>query len=885
MRKYSIRTALLTLAVVIPLSAEMKRIPGGDLIDFIVPFSAHYTLSSSPTPFSYWHNPALIAEGSLIAVEGMYTFVGSDSAGTVGAVIPTRAGSLFAAFRYCRTGGALGAGLGELNGATVGFAKHFGPMLSLGAGLTFLSARYTPITDFGLAGDLGMVLRTKGSITIAKDIAFGLALENFGKQITYGQTNYDAFPAWDIKFSLSGESPVADFLSFNSGIDVKYYPLSLSQFSFVVKTEAVILSNFFIAAGLILNEKDVDIWHIGAGAGFTLPTMTIKARYALTPRLYTNGARDLVHSVALIVGFGQEDSTPPELSYARTAAVYFSPGNTGAMETFVVTPVIRDASPLSGWQLIIKNADGEIVRTFEEVEDRLTEFDGDKFLRMLVSERMSVDAPASIEWDGTDTNGITVPDGRYTYVMRAKDEGGKTGWSAVNTVTVDASAPRITVDAPANAVMSSRAPLSFSNHVDELYLSEVTSEIRDNNGVQIRMQRDTTRESILTLAPGSLPSGVYSYTVRAADSASNSAVFGPVRFEVDNGDMRLSVIPEKRGFSPAIDSLTFHARPTPSSSVQKALFTAENESRNVVFSFATNTFPSSIVWGKEQPRSSDLLFLPEGRSLITGGLPNDGVYAAVLSVTLENGLTITSPTVSFIVDSTPPAIDLAVPNIRFSPDADGINDTLPLRIKVSDKNAIARWEIVITETRGETNAPFKRFSGRSAVDKTIVWTGRSDTGELVESANDYSIVLVAMDEFGNTSRTRASIITTDILVVKTARGYKMKVSNIEFDTGKDTLTKRSRALLDRVAEILGRYSRYAVSIEGHTDNVGGRDYNQKLSDRRSERVRDHLSSRGVDAKRLTAHGNGETSPAYSNNDEWGRARNRRVEFLLERNSR
>lgn len=883
MKKHS---AVLVFLLSIPmLTAEMKRIPGGDIIDFIVPFSAHYTLSSSPTPFSYFLNPALIAEGSLIAVEGTYTFVGNDSAGNLGVVIPTRAGSLLAAFRYYRTGGTLGSSLGELNGATVGFAKHFGPMLSIGAGLTFFSARYTPVTDFGLAADLGIVLKTKGSVTIAKDIAFGLALENFGKQISYGMTNYDGFPAWDVKFSLSGESPVADFLSFNSGVDVKYYPLSLSQLSFAVKTEAVILSNFFIAAGLILNEKDVDIWHVGAGAGFTLPSLTLKARYALTPRMLSNGGKDFVHSVSVIAGFGQEDNAPPELSYAKQPAAYFSPGSAGKSESFTVVPVIRDASPLSGWQMLIKDANGDIVRTFEDVEDRLTEFDGEKFWRMLISERMSVDAPAAVTWDGAGTNGMTVPDGRYTYVMRAKDEGGRTGWSQVNTIVVDATAPAIAVGIPENHIVSPGSPLSFTNRVDDLYLASVVSEIRDNTGAVVRMQRDTSAESIVAIAPASLPSGVYSYSVTAADNASNMHTFGPLRFEVDNGDMRLTVIPQKRGFSPAVDSLTFIARPTPSSAVQKALFSVENQNKNVVFSSATNTFPASITWGKEEPRSSDLLFLPEGRSVITGGLPNDGMHYAALTITLANGLTITSPRASFIVDSTPPVIALDAPAIRFSPDGDGNNDTLPIRISASDNNAIARWEILITESRGETNAPFKRFSGRGPVDKTIVWTGRSDSGELVESANDYSIIFRAKDEFGNTSRTKEVVITTDILVVKTSRGYKMKVSNIEFDTGKDTLAKRSREILDRVAEILVRYARYAVIIEGHTDNVGGRDYNQKLSERRSERVRDYLVSRGVDTKRLAPKGAGELSPAYANGDSWGRARNRRVEFLLERSER
>jgi OOP family OmpA-OmpF porin len=69
-----------------------------------------------------------------------------------------------------------------------------------------------------------------------------------------------------------------------------------------------------------------------------------------------------------------------------------------------------------------------------------------------------------------------------------------------------------------------------------------------------------------------------------------------------------------------------------------------------------------------------------------------------------------------------------------------------------------------------------------------------------------------------------------------------------------------------------------IEIRAYTDNVGSAQYNQRLSERRAQGVRQMFISSGVDAERVAAFGEGENSPVASNESEQGRAQNRRVEL-------
>ena len=106
------------------------------------------------------------------------------------------------------------------------------------------------------------------------------------------------------------------------------------------------------------------------------------------------------------------------------------------------------------------------------------------------------------------------------------------------------------------------------------------------------------------------------------------------------------------------------------------------------------------------------------------------------------------------------------------------------------------------------------------------------------------------------------------------------MQGIEFETGKATIKKKSYPLLDQIAAIFIENSNYIIEVQGHTDNVGKAEMNKKLSDNRANSVMNYLVKKGVDAKRMTAHGYGMEQPIADNKTAKGRQKNRRVEFKI-----
>ena len=115
---------------------------------------------------------------------------------------------------------------------------------------------------------------------------------------------------------------------------------------------------------------------------------------------------------------------------------------------------------------------------------------------------------------------------------------------------------------------------------------------------------------------------------------------------------------------------------------------------------------------------------------------------------------------------------------------------------------------------------------------------------------------------------------------ESARGLIVNMSDVLFDTAKFTLKPGAREKLAKVSGIILAHPGLKIAVEGHTDDVGGDEYNMKLSENRANAVETYLVSQGLNSGSVTAQGFGKTQPVADNGTAAGRQRNRRVEMVV-----
>jgi len=114
----------------------------------------------------------------------------------------------------------------------------------------------------------------------------------------------------------------------------------------------------------------------------------------------------------------------------------------------------------------------------------------------------------------------------------------------------------------------------------------------------------------------------------------------------------------------------------------------------------------------------------------------------------------------------------------------------------------------------------------------------------------------------------------------TGRGLVVSMPDVLFDFNKYTLKPEARERLARISGIVLAYPDLKLQVEGYTDSIGSDEYNQTLSDKRAEAVRDYIVTSGVSMNNVVARGMGKADPVADNSTAAGRQLNRRVEMIV-----
>ncbi len=182
---------------------------------------------------------------------------------------------------------------------------------------------------------------------------------------------------------------------------------------------------------------------------------------------------------------------------------------------------------------------------------------------------------------------------------------------------------------------------------------------------------------------------------------------------------------------------------------------------------------------------------------------------------------------------------------------------------------------LIDNTKNQVIATFK---SNSATGKYTVMLPSGKNYGIVVKANDY---LFHSENFDIPQATGYQEIIKDIALQSISVGSKIVLKNIFFDFDKSTLRPESTNELERLAKLLNDIPSLKIEISSHTDSKGSDEYNQRLSQSRSETVVNYLINEKKIAKdRLVAKGYGETKPIATNDTDEGRQQNRRSEFEI-----
>ena len=107
------------------------------------------------------------------------------------------------------------------------------------------------------------------------------------------------------------------------------------------------------------------------------------------------------------------------------------------------------------------------------------------------------------------------------------------------------------------------------------------------------------------------------------------------------------------------------------------------------------------------------------------------------------------------------------------------------------------------------------------------------------------------------------------------------LKNVHFETNSSELTSSSNQELNKAVAAMNKFPELRIEIQAHTDSMGEAGYNQSLSEKRANSVRDYMIGKGIAGNRMEAKGYGESQPVADNGTKAGRKSNRRVELIVQ----
>lgn len=568
------------------------------------------------------------------------------------------------------------------------------------------------------------------------------------------------------------------------------------------------------------------------------------------------------------------DTSKTELLLTASPAA-FNPASSAVR----FTPVVKSGSTVESYVLEVYAQGGEKVWT-QTAEKAL---------------------PSEIKWNGLSSGGSRCADGTYSARLAVKSKNGSEASAVSQSFIIDSVAPSIEISVPYTVFSPDGdgnrdgVPVTVKSSSEDKW----TAKVVDAKGQAVKSYQwqgsvpdfewDGTDDS-----GNKVSDGLYKLVFGSVDAAGNRADAEIAGLKVDKRETKAYVTADLEYFAPNGDGIA---------DIQKFAVRTSVADGISEWAFAITSAEGKVVrrWTNEQ--SKDLPAVINWDGTDSEGKVMEGVFTGNLSIAYEKGNLVNAVSSAFICTVTPPQLSVKTAPRYFSPDNDGEDDDLFIQLKGNSTVPLKNWSFTVKDP--ENGKTFWSVGGKSAITERLVWDGRGNNGELVQSAMDYPYVFMATDSLGMTSVVEGKI-SVDVLVIRVGDVLKMAVPSIIFrsdaadfktdDEIKGGITAAQKAnnerVLKRIAEILNKFRNYTVTIEGHANNVSGTETEETvdtvqygkaltpLSQERAEFVKEQLKKNGVDSARLTAVGRGGSQPVVARSDKDNWWKNRRVEFIL-----
>ena len=578
------------------------------------------------------------------------------------------------------------------------------------------------------------------------------------------------------------------------------------------------------------------------------------------------------------------DTTEAQLLLAVSDTA-FSPNGNKVKDTITFTPVTATKDVVS-YDFTIKNKAGKAVYTVKE----------------------SKKLPVNFVWDGKDDSKILCSDGMYFAQLSVLAANGSTASASTQNFELDTLAPNLTAEtpwsffAPSGNGAQKNIPVTIKEcSAEKLWVAEVR-DAKDKavkkfswNGSKESFAWDGTDES------GNLAAnGKYNIVIFSTDDAGNSFSTELKGITLDNRETKAYITAEYEGISPNndgyLDTQKFEIRTSVADNIKSWNFDVRKEDGTSVYALSEKdsaNLPAAINWNGA------------GKN----GLACEGTFTGTLEVVYNNGNKVSAVSSPFICTATAPKLTVKTAPEYFSPDNDGVDDDLYIKLAGSTKAKIKNWSFGIKDPKGKD---FWKTSGKSQITERIIWDGLSNlqkdiygNAERVQSAMDYPYEFTVTDNLGMTSTVKG-VIPVDVLVIRDGNLLKMAVPSIIFESDAANFQTANAKLdadkvsnnikvLNRIADILKKFKDYKVTIVGHANKITDNPEEETvdnlaqwgrasmpLSKERADAIKVYLTKRGVNAAALSTEGMGGTKPVVNPKDKDNNWKNRRVEFILQK---